>query len=86
MGSRPATPGLRIQPGDAVRGNGKHSVRVVRGGKANAKREARMRDLITKTIPGAATQKTTPVVAEKPDRAAAASVPVGAPSLQNAHQ
>ena len=70
----------------SVRRNGKHIVAVVLGGKSNAKRDARMRDLITQTIPGAATQKTTPVVAEKPDRAAAASVPVGAPSLQNAHQ
>jgi D-alanyl-D-alanine carboxypeptidase len=69
----------------SVRRNGKHIVAVVLGGASNAKRDARMRDLITQTIPAAATQKTTPVVAEKPDRAAA-NVPAGARSLQNAHQ
>ncbi len=67
----------------SVRRNGKHIVAVVLGGTSNAKRDARMRDLITQTIPAAATQKTTPKVAETRDRAAA-NVPAGAPLLQHA--
>ena len=69
----------------SVRRNGKHIVAVVLGGTSNAKRDARMRDLITQTIPAAATQKTTPKVAETHDRAAA-NMPAGAPSLQHAPQ
>ena len=69
----------------SVRRNGKHIVAVVLGGRSNAKRDARMRDLITQTVPAAATQKTAPKVAETRDRAAA-NVPAGAPSLQRAPQ
>jgi len=63
----------------SVRRNSKHIVAVVLGGSSNAKRDARMRDLITQYIPQAATTKTAPLVSETRDHAASAAP--AAPSM-----
>ena len=55
----------------SVRRNDKHIVAVVLGGTSNAKRDARMRELITKYIPAAATRKTAPAIVEAAGRGAA---------------
>ncbi len=55
----------------SVRRNDKHIVAVVLGGTSNAKRDARMRDLITQCIPLAATRKTAPTIVETAGRDAA---------------
>ena len=48
----------------SVRRDDKHIVAVVLGGTSNAKRDARMRELIEQYIPVAATQKTAPSILE----------------------
>lgn len=48
----------------SVRRDDKHIVAVVLGGTSNAKRDARMRELIEQYIPMAATQKTAPAILE----------------------
>jgi D-alanyl-D-alanine carboxypeptidase len=57
----------------SVRRSSKHIVAVVLGGTSNAKRDARMRDLITQYLPAAATTKTAPLVLETHDHAASAA-------------
>jgi D-alanyl-D-alanine carboxypeptidase len=55
----------------SVRRNQKHIVAVVLGGVSNAKRDARMRELITQYIPVAATQRTAPTIVEAAGQSAA---------------
>lgn len=55
----------------SVRRDDKHIVAVVLGGTSNAKRDARMRELIEQYIPVAATQKTAPSIFETAGRNAA---------------
>ena len=55
----------------SVRRDQKHIVAVVLGGTSNAKRDARMRELITQYIPVAATQKTAPMIVETAGESAA---------------
>ncbi|MFY9989553.1 MAG: D-alanyl-D-alanine carboxypeptidase family protein [Rhodoplanes sp.] len=55
----------------SVRRDDKHIVAVVLGGTSNAKRDARMRELIEQCIPVAATQKTAPSILETAGRNAA---------------
>jgi D-alanyl-D-alanine carboxypeptidase len=71
----------------SVHRNGRFIVAVVLGGKSNAKRDARMRELITENLPRGATQRTAPVIIETVVRDAASVEPVGASarsSLQEA--
>jgi D-alanyl-D-alanine carboxypeptidase len=71
----------------SVHRNGRFIVAVVLGGKSNAKRDARMRELITENLPRGATQRTAPVITETVVRDAASIEPVGASarsSLQEA--
>jgi D-alanyl-D-alanine carboxypeptidase len=68
----------------SVRRNEKRIVAVVLGGTSNAKRDARMRELITQYIPVAATRKTAPTIAETAGRNATyvdTRGPVGSPAL-----
>ena len=72
----------------SVRRNEKHIVAVVLGGTSNAKRDARMRELITQCIPVAATRKTGPMIVETAGRNAAyveTRGPAGSSAPQNAH-
>ena len=57
--------------GASVRRQEKHIVAVVLGGTSNAKRDARMRELITQYIPLAATQRTARTIVETAGRDAA---------------
>jgi D-alanyl-D-alanine carboxypeptidase len=52
----------------SVRRDDRHIVAVVLGGTSNAKRDARMRELIEQCIPAAATQKTAPSILETAGR------------------
>jgi D-alanyl-D-alanine carboxypeptidase len=72
----------------SVRRNEKHIVAVVLGGTSNAKRDARMRELITQYIPVASTRKTAPMIVETAGQNAAyvdTRGPAGSSALQNAH-
>jgi D-alanyl-D-alanine carboxypeptidase len=64
----------------SVRRGERHIVAVVLGGKSNAKRDARMRELITQYMPLAAAQRTAPVAMEAATRADVTSG-AGAPML-----
>lgn len=55
----------------SVRRADRHIIAVVLGGKSNAKRDARMRQLIEQFIPVATTQKTAPTIVETAGRNAA---------------
>jgi len=55
----------------SVRRNDKHLVAVVLGGKSNAKRDARMRELIAQFLPAPATLRTAPTVVKPAGRSAA---------------
>jgi D-alanyl-D-alanine carboxypeptidase len=54
----------------SVRRDDRHIVAVVLGGKSNAKRDARMRQLIEQFIPAATTQKAAPSIVETAGRSA----------------
>jgi D-alanyl-D-alanine carboxypeptidase len=69
----------------SVRRNEKHILAVVLGGTSNAKRDARMRELINQYIPVAATQKTAPLVVETAGRNTA-FVGIGGPAGSSAPQ
>lgn len=71
----------------SVHRNEKHIVAVVLGGTSNAKRDARMRELITQYIPVASTRKTAPMIVETAGQNAAYVAtrgPTGSSALQNA--
>src|SRR5262245_25525571 len=64
----------------SVHRNGRFIVAVVLGGKSNAKRDARMRELITENLPRGATQRTAPIITEAVVRDSAFVNPAASPA------